>query len=344
MSGPFFARHTPSTEPANSNRLVGVRAFGHRVGAISTSSFAQLGGVVLRFADAFEGLLHREFAHPFNIGSDALRDCASNESHQGTETKQILTTLSTSQVRAGFVQCDLYRGIAAGLPADKVFFSPFPLARTSIVVATKAWFLLDADSRETRLQRYLNEELEALHDAPFDPDDEASRKYVETRTADYLAIGATADLRLGLRKNPKSWHAPFLVHSGQRDTEAPASETQLVRKMFLASGFGSEDDAGMPYSLLSAATHGRFNHAGLSEHTPVGPSENGVTMSALHTSLDVTARVTVLSAITTLTYLRALARYMNVPQGLVRQQLQEPTLAWSAIAKVQVPEWLRRTD
>jgi hypothetical protein len=159
-----------------------------------------------------------------------LRDCASNESHQGTETKQILTTLSTSQVRAGFVQCDLYRGIAAGLPADKVFFSPFPLARTSIVVATKAWFLLDADSRETRLQRYLNEELEALHDAPFDPDDEASRKYVETRTADYLAIGATADLRLGLRKNPKSWHAPFLVHSGQRDTEAPASETQLVQR------------------------------------------------------------------------------------------------------------------
>jgi hypothetical protein len=63
-------------------------------------------------------------------------------------------------------------------------------------------------------------------------------------------------------------------------------------------------------------------------------------MSALHTSLDVTARVTVLSAITTLTYLRALARYMNVPQSLVRQQLQEPTLAWSTIAKVQAPEWL----
>jgi hypothetical protein len=137
MSGPFFARHTPSIVPANPNRLVGVRAFGHRVGAISTSSFAQLGGVVLRFADAVEGLLQREFAHTFNIGS-ALRDCASNESHQGTETKQILTTLSTSQVRAGFVQCDHYRGIAAGLPADKVLFSPFPLARTSIVVATKS--------------------------------------------------------------------------------------------------------------------------------------------------------------------------------------------------------------
>jgi hypothetical protein len=223
---------------------------------------------------------------------------------------------------------------------DKVFFSPFPLARTSIVVATRAWFVLDSESRETRLQRYLNEELEALHDAPFDPDDEASRKYVETRTADYLAIGATADLRPVRRKNQKSWHAPFLVNSSQRDTEAPASETQLVRKMFVTSGFGSEGEAGIPYSLLSAATHGRFNHAGLSEHTPVGPSENGVTMSALHTSLDVTARVTVLSAITTLTYLRALARYMNVPQDLVRQQLQEPTLAWSTIAKVQVPEWL----
>jgi len=310
------------------------------VASISTSSFAQLSGVVLRFADALEGLLDREFAHPFNIGSDALRDCASNAAHRGLDTKQILTTLSTSQVRAGFVQCDLFRGIAAGLPVDKVFFSPFPLARTSIVVATRAWFVLDSESRETRLQRYLNEELEALHDAPFDPDDEASRKYVETRTADYLAIGATADLRLGRRKNQKSWHAPFLVDSSQRDTEAPASETQLVRKMFVASGFGSEGEARIPYSLLSAATHGRFNHAGLSEHTPVGPSENGVTMSALHTSLDVTARVTVLSAITTLTYLRTLARYMNVPQNLVRQQLQEPTLAWSTIAKVQVPEWL----
>jgi hypothetical protein len=314
------------------------------VASISTSSFAQLGAVVLRFADALEGLLDHEFAHPFNIGSDALRDCASNEAHQGPETKQILTTLSTSQVRAGFVQCDLYRGIAAGLPADKVFFSPFPLARTSIVVATKAWFVLDSDSRETRLQRYLNEELEALHDAPFDPDDEASREYVERRTADYLAVGATADLRPGRRKNPKSWHTPFLVNSCQQDTDAPASETQLVRKMFVASGFGSEDEAGVPYSLLSAATHGRFNHAGLSEHTPVGPSENGVTMSVLHTSLDVTARVTVLSAITTLTYLRALARYMNVSHGLVREQLLEPTLAWSVIAKVQVPEWLRRTD
>ena len=47
--------------------------------------------------------------------------------------------LATAQIHAGFVQCDLHRGIAAALPAPKVFFSPFPLARTCVVVAAKAW-------------------------------------------------------------------------------------------------------------------------------------------------------------------------------------------------------------
>jgi hypothetical protein len=174
---------------------------------------------------------------------------------------------------------------------------------------------------------------------PFDPSNQESREYAEARTADYVAIGATADLRLGRRRNQKRRGAPFLVRSGQQDTEAPPSETQLVREMLMASGFDS-DDSRMPYSLLSAATHGRFNYAGLSMHTPVGPSENGVTMSALHTPLDVTARVTVLSAITTRTYFRALARYMNIPEGVAREYLQEPIFAWCAIAGVQVPEWL----
>ena len=165
---------------------------------------------MVRFAETVENLLGGELAHPFTNGSDAQRDCAADSSHPGTQSKTPLTTMATSQVRAGFLQCDFYRGIAASLPAPKVFFSPLPLARTCVVVASKAWSVLDTGKLEERLQRYLNEELDALHDAPLDPDDAASCSYRDEHTADYVAIGATAGLRVGSRRKPKLWDAePF---------------------------------------------------------------------------------------------------------------------------------------
>jgi hypothetical protein len=134
--------------------------------------FDRFADVVMRFVDATESLLKGELSHPFNIGSEALRDCAAHSEHPGTQSKQTLLTLATQQVAVGLEQCDLLRGVTAVLRADLVVFAPFPLARTSAVIAAKAWYVLTADSREDRLRRYLNEELAALYGAPLPSDDE----------------------------------------------------------------------------------------------------------------------------------------------------------------------------
>lgn len=52
-------------------------------------------------------------------------------------SKQTLLTLVTQQVAVGLEQCDLLRGVAAVLRTALVVFAPFPLARTSVVIAAK---------------------------------------------------------------------------------------------------------------------------------------------------------------------------------------------------------------
>jgi hypothetical protein len=303
------------------------------VALLPPSSFERLAEAVGTFAEAAEDLLGGDLGYPFAIGSDALHDCAADELHQGTRSKTSLTNLATAQIRAGFVQCDLHRGIAAALHAPKVFFSPFVLARTCVVVAAKAWSVLNAGTLEQRLQRYLNEELAALHDAPFDPDREESRSYVNECTDDYVAIGGTAGLRLGCRKNPKPWDAPFLVRPDEPDTQTPLSETRLVRSLIEESGFGRDSYAGLPYSLLSAATHGRFHHAGVTAYAPLGPAQGSVVVSSFHAPVDVTAQVTIHAAFATLTYLLALARYTKVTETLVRERLRASMIEWNAVAQ-----------
>lgn len=59
-----------------------------------------------------------------------------------------LLTLALQQVAASLEQCDLLRGVAAVVRADQVVLAPFPLARTCTVIASKAWYVLTAESRE----------------------------------------------------------------------------------------------------------------------------------------------------------------------------------------------------
>ncbi|MUM17893.1 hypothetical protein FZI91_01915 [Mycobacterium sp. CBMA271] len=298
--------------------------------------YTKLADTVLRFASAVEDLLKDELAYPFSIGSEALRDHAANEQHPGTKTRDALTGLSGNQIRAVGVQCDLLRGIAALLPVPKVFFAPFPLARTCAVAAAKAWFILGGATLEERLQRYLNEELDALYRTPWDFGDPGSQADIATRTADYVAIGATAGLRPARKKNAKDWDAPYLVRSGQGRRDGPPSETEVVRDMFAAAGLGQQ--SGLPYTLLSAATHSRFGHAGVSEAIPTGRSVNGVPTRAMHSSPGTTAKVTVLAAIATRTHLRRLAWYANVPELWVQDRLGGALAEWCAIGGVPVPE------
>lgn len=284
----------------------------------------------MRFVDAAEGLLSGELSHPFNIGSEALRDCAAHSEHPGTQSKQTLLTLATQQVAAGHEQCDLLLGIAAAMRADRVVFAPFPLARTCAVIGAKAWYVLAAESRDERLRRYLNEELAALYDLPMPAHDEEAITFRTKRTADYLTVGATAGLVQGQRKNPRPWEAPFLVREDQSKSDAPPSETLLVKDLYRASGLHEEDLAGLPYSLLSAATHGRFRQAGLVGYASTGPSVGGVSTAAMHVTLTVTAHSTMYAAFATRTYLCALARYTSVPEALVLDRLQEPAAQWLA--------------
>lgn len=287
--------------------------------------------VVTRFVDAAESLLKGEMSHPFNIGSEALRDCAANHEHPGSQSEQTLLTLALQQVAAGLEQSDLLRGVAAVVRADQVVFAPFPLARTSAVIAAKAWYVLTAGSREERLRRYLNEELAALYGTPLASGDEEAVAFVNDRTADYLAVGATAGLTPGTRKNPRRWDAPFLVRQDQARSEAPRSETQLVKDFYRAV-LREDELAGWPYSLLSAATHGRFRQAGFAGYTSTGPSVGGVSSAAMQVKLDVTAQSTMYAAFATRTYLCALAQYTGVPEAVVLGRLQEPAAEWLAIA------------
>jgi hypothetical protein len=295
-------------------------------------AFDRFAGVVAQFVDATESLLEGELSQPFNVGSEALRDFAANSEHPGTQSKQTLQTLATQQVAVGFDQSDLLLGVAAVLRADAVTLAPFPLARTSAVIAAKAWYVLTADSREERLRRYLNEELAALYGVPLPMDEEEAVTFRDDRTADYLAVGATAGLKPVYRKNPRLWDAPFLARTGQRKSEAPPSETQLVRDFYRASGVHEEDLAGVPYSLLSAGTHGRFRQNGLVGYAPVGPSVGGVSTAAKYVTLQVTAQATFYAAVATGTYLCALARYASVPEAVVLERLRQPTADWFAIS------------
>lgn len=293
--------------------------------------------MVSRFADAADSLLHGELSHPFKEGSEARGDCDAASEHPGTQSKQTLLTLATQQVAAGFEQTDLLRGVAAVLRADTVTLPPFPLARTSAVIAAKAWYVLTADSREERLRRFLNEELAALYDLPL-PSEEETVAYREAitfrddRTADYLAVGETAGLKTVYPKKPRLWDAPFLARTGQRKSEAPPSETQLMKDFYRASGVHEDALAGMPYKLLSAATHGRFRQAGLVGYASVGPSVGGVQTAAKHVTLEVTSQTTIYAAWATGTYLSALARYTFVPEAVVLDRLRHPLAEWLATA------------
>jgi hypothetical protein len=94
---------------------------------------------------------------------------------------------------------------------------------------------------------------------------------------------------LGRRKNPRRSDAPFLVGEDQAKSEVPRSETQLVKDLYRASGLHEDELAGLPYSLLSAATHGRFRQAGFAGYASAGPSVGGVSTAAIHVTLEVTA-------------------------------------------------------
>lgn len=298
---------------------------------LTPPEFDGFADVVMRFVDAAEGLLHGELSHPFNIGSGALRDSAAHVDYPGTVSKQTLLTLVTQQVAVGLEQCDLLRGVAAVLRTALVVFAPFPLARTSVVIAAKGWHVLTAESREERLRRYLNEELAALYGMPFPSNDQEAVTFRADRTADYLAVGANADLTPIYRKNPRPWDAPFLAREGRGKADAPRSETQLVKDLYRASGLHEDDMAGLPYSLLSAATHGRFRHGGLVGYASAGPSVGGVSTAAMHVTLDVTAQSTLYAAFAARTYLCALARYTDVPEAVVLERLREPVAEWLAI-------------
>lgn len=321
------------------------------------AEFEDFAEVVTRFVDATESLLKDEPSHQFNIGSDALRDTAARSDHEGTESKLTLLTLATQQVDVGHHQCDLLRGIAAAVRADRVTLAPFPLARTSAVIAAKAWYVLTAGSRQERLRRFLNEELAALYDAPFPSVDDTERNdevsteadtFCANRTEDYLAVGATAELTPVHLKKPRRWEPPLLARPDQMEPAspettrsmndlyravAPPSETQLMKDLYQASGLADDDLAGLPYSLLSAATHGRFLQAGLIEYAPTGqPSVGGVRTMARLITLGVTAQTTVYAALATRTYLLALARYTAVPEAVVLDRLRQPAADWLAFA------------
>lgn len=191
----------------------------NRTPGVPLAPYTALSEVVLRFADAVESLITGELRQPFSlILSEAVRDRAADGEYLGTRTKTALTNLAMNQGSAAVAQCDLLRGMAAALPADKVFFSPYPLARTCVVTAAKAWFIVSGPTRVERLRRYLNEELDALYGAAWDFDDPAVQADIVAWTDDHLAVGANAGLHpVPTKKRARGSQAPYLVRSDRQD-------------------------------------------------------------------------------------------------------------------------------
>ncbi|MFQ2878634.1 hypothetical protein ACLILY_25280 [Mycobacterium sp. MS3] len=106
-----------------------------------------------------------------------------------------------------------------------------------------------------------------------------------------------------------------------------------MNDFYRAAGLQEDELAGLPYSLLSAATHGRFRQAGLVGYASAGPSVGGVSTAVMHVTLVVTAQTTMYAAVAMRTYLCALARYTAVAEAEVLGRLQGPTAEWSAIAQ-----------
>ncbi|WP_241474145.1 hypothetical protein [Mycolicibacterium neoaurum] len=309
----------------------------NRTSGAPLAPYLKLADTIAAFADAVEALKNTELAYPFlTIRSAALSDHAADGEHVGTRTKKIFTRLATGQVYDVAVQLDHHRGMAAVVPAMGVYFAPYPLARTCVATAAKAWYILEGATREDRLQRHLNEELAALHGAPWDFTDKAAQADITALADDLEAVGVTAGLRIVRSAKAENWRAPHLVRSDQLEKERPASETKIVREMFAASGLEA-DQVGQPYALLSAAVHGRFQQSGVSESFYTGRSELGVPMMAMYSSPETTAKVTALAAIATRTHLLALARYANVPEAAVHDRLREPLRQWCQMGGVSVP-------
>ena len=105
-----------------------------------------------------------------------------------------------------------------------------------------------------------------------------------------------------------------------------------MKDLYRASGLQEESSRGLPYTLLSAATHGRFRQVGLVGYAPIGPSVDGVTTAAVHVTLEFTAQTTWYAALATRTYLIALARYNAVPEDVVLDRLRQPDADWFALA------------
>lgn len=97
--------------------------------------------------------------------------------------------------------------------------------------------------------------------------------------------------------------APILARSGKGLEDAPPPETQLVKDFYRAAELQEDELAGLPYSLLSAATHGRFRQAGLVSYASAGPSVRGVSTAAMHVTLGGTAQTTMYAAVAMRTYL-----------------------------------------
>jgi hypothetical protein len=195
--------------------------------------YTKLADAVLRFASAVDDLLKDELAYPFSIGSEALRDRAvPRHKDHGRAYEPIRE--SAPRGRCAVRLSPRVRRALAG--AEGLLRAPFPLARTCAVAAAKAWFILAGATREERLQRYLNEELDALYRTPWDFADPGSQAGIATRTADYVAIGATVGLRPERNKNAKDWGAAYLVRWGQGRRDRSPSETEVVRDVFAAAG------------------------------------------------------------------------------------------------------------
>ena len=140
------------------------------------------------------------------------------------------------------------------------------------------------------------------------------------------------DSKLPTVRSP-GWGRPNPRPRRSRVDDAPPSETQLVKDFYRASGLQEDELAGLPYSLLSAATHGRFRQAGLVRYASASPSVGGVSTAAMHVTLGVTAQTTMYAAIAMRTYLCALARYTAVSETVVLTRLHGSTEEWSAIAQ-----------
>jgi hypothetical protein len=272
----------------------------------------------------------------FLAGSPAAREAAV-ETYADDWAARPARNANMAAMHLAVVAMDHLAGLSTLLRRDSSsLYAPSAVARSTLEVAARAYYLLDPDAEPLeRIRRHHNEVLVSLAEkkrlaevaAGANEDPEALRRTVESIDARMDSIFRSAR-RFGLVVHPKE-HTPFL---GTRGRSKPPSATRLVE-----AALGGDSRLGaFFYQSMSAVTHGRehgmmqaFSHGGALSDRTHGDAYGRLEMSVQQAAEHLAGAPLVVRGMLDRLY----ARYGWPPES-IGGTLRSMLLTWGGIARM----------